>query len=366
MRTILIITNTVRDLYVFRRELVCVIVKSGYDVVIVADWKNDDYAAFFSNLGCRIVYTRIERREVNPLRDIALLFSLSKIVKSVNPDLLFSFFIKPNIYGGIAARWHRVPQIAVIAGLGTPIHGGGWLCNVATILYRVGLAKTRRIIYENDEIRVFCEKNKVGNGGVVVTGSGVNLAWYQSCTYPKDDGAPRFLFIGRMMRDKGVNELIAMARVIKSKYPLVEFHLLGELEEELESLLSDAVNDGVVVRHGYVADVRPFIMRSHCIIHPSYHESMSNAVLEACATMRPVITTDVMGCRDAVVDGVSGFICRVKDVEDLISKVERFVNLPYDKKKEMGVAARKIVERSFDRNKVVDTIMGEIGSVVNP
>ena len=172
-----------------------------------------------------------------------------------------------------------------------------------------------------------------------------------------------FNFIGRVMKDKGIVEFFEMAEYIHEKYPKTEFHILGNCEEHYEEQLKAMQDKGIVIWHGAVPDVRPYIKDSWCTVHPSYHEGLANVLLETCAAGRPVIACNIDGCKEAIDDGVNGYLCKVKDVNDLTEKVEKFINLSYEQKVKMGITARKKVEREFDRHLVIDTYLEEIKSI---
>ena len=199
----------------------------------------------------------------------------------------------------------------------------------------------------------------------MLPGSGVNLKHHVLQDYPNPDYPLRFIFVGRLMREKGVDEYLIAAEHIKSKYPDVEFHILGSCEERYEERLKILQNNYIVIYHGTQLDVRPYIGRCHCTVHPSFYpEGMSNVLLESCATGRPIITTDRPGCGEIVEDGINGFVVKQRDANDLIDKIEMFIRLPYEKKREMGLAARRKVEREFDRNIVVKAYLDSINSLM--
>lgn len=197
----------------------------------------------------------------------------------------------------------------------------------------------------------------------MIPGSGVNLKWHTFHQYPIEGLKMVFNFIGRVMKNKGIEEYLETAQTIREKYPQTEFHVLGRCEEHYEEQLKSLQDEGIIVWHGCVPDVRPYIQASWCTIHPSYHEGMANVLLETCAAGRPVITSDINGCKEAVDDGINGFLCKVKDAQDLTEKVERFINTPYKQKVQMGLAARMKVEREFDRNIIVDAYLDEINKI---
>ena len=361
--TVLILANFLEGLYAFRKEVVAAIVKANYKVFIVCPTGDDDMQGYFTGIGCQFVEVSIDRRGTNPLRDLTLLRQYCKLMRSLKPIAVLTYTIKPNVYGGVAARWNHVPQLANITGLGDAIENPGFLQKFTIFLYRFGLKNARKVFYQNGSIQEFCKQQHIGKQGQLLPGSGVNLQWHTFQDYPSEGEIMKFNYIGRVMKDKGVNEFLGMARHIRKKYPKTEFHILGYCEESYEEELRMLQDDKIVIWHGSVPDVRPYIKDSFATIHPSYHEGMANVLLETCAAGRPVIACNINGCKEAIDDGVNGYLCKVKNEEDLIAKVEQFINLPYEKKVQMGMAARKKVEREFDRQHVIDAYLDEIKKI---
>ena len=326
---------------------------NGYRVWISSPDDDRSKSAYFKEAGCEMVETPMERRGTNPFRDFGLLRRYCQLIREVEPEAVLTYTIKPNVYGGLAARWMRVPQLANITGLGTAIENPGLLQKITIAMYRFSLRKTKTVFYQNDTIRKFCEEKGIGHHGVLLPGSGVNLKWHALQPYPPQDSPMKFLLIGRLMRDKGTDEFLEMVAAVKSAHPQVEFHILGPCEDDYEAQIAEAHSQGMVVWHGSVPDVRPYMRESWCTVHPSYHEGMANVLLESAAAGRPVITSDVPGCREAVDDGETGFLCPVRDASALTAAVERFVSLSYEKKVQMGIAGREKVVREFDREMVV-------------
>ena len=231
------------------------------------------------------------------------------------------------------------------------------------LLYKIGLSKAQTVFCQNPSIKDLCEKYRIGKNGILLPGSGVNLEWHTFLPYPDFTESIKFFFIGRIMKEKGIDEFIEMVNYIQVKYENVEFHLLGGCEENYQSLLEKLQKENKLVWHGRVSDVRPFIKQAHCTILPSYHEGMANVLLETCAAGRPVIATNINGCKEVIDDGISGFLCKVRDSRSLIDCVEKFINLPYSVKVEMGLAARKKVELEFDRKMVIQSYLDEIRNI---
>lgn len=359
---ILVLTNNIGGLHSFRKEVMKAIVEAGYEVYI-SEPDDDDRSKYFEDLGCHIIKTVFDRRGMNPIADFKLMLQYRRMIKQLGPNAVLSYTIKPNVYGGIACRLTKTPQIANVTGLGDAMENGGWLQKLTISLYKIGIGKAKCVFFQNETNKAFCESQGiVGLKTRLLPGSGVNLEHHQ-CQELPPDGIIRFLFISRLLRDKGTGEFFEMAKAIKGKYPQVEFQILGWCEGDYKKQLDELIENGVINYLGSTSDVRPFLAKVHCTIMPSYHEGMSNVNLESAANGRPVITTDVPGCRETVDDGVTGFLVKAKDAESLIDGVERFLSLPYEDKQKMGLMARRKVEREFDRNIVVKAYLEEIESI---
>ena len=232
-------------------------------------------------------------------------------------------------------------------------------------LYKIGLRKTKTVFFQNGANRDFCLAHGMVRGHhVLIPGSGVNLKHHKYQKYPPESPL-RFVFISRLVKQKGIDLYMDAAEHIKKKYPDIEFHILGFCEGNYQSRLEELQQKGIVIYHGKQMDVRPFLGKTHCTIHPSFYpEGMSNVLLESCANGRPIITTDRPGCGDIVDDGINGFVIRQRDKNDLIEKIEIFINLPYETKMLMGKNARLKVEKEYDRNIVISAYMGEL-AVIN-
>lgn len=360
-KRILVLSNSIGGLYSFRREVIKAIVDSGYDVCISSPFES--HSDFFTGIGCELKATSIDRRGINPFHDISLFFKYFRLLRRLKPLAVLTYTIKPNVYGGIAARLLGVPQLANITGLGTSIQDGGWLKRLTVFMYRFGLKEARVLFYQNTAIRDFCIENKIGKQGILLPGSGVNLDSFPFQEYPAADQPLKFFMIGRIMKDKGVEEFFHMASSIHDRYPDVEFHILGGCEEQYGDRIKELQSEGILIWHGSVPDTRQYLKETWCVIHPSYHEGMSNVLQECCASGRPAIACDINGCKEIIQDGVNGFLCEVKDAESLLLAVERFINLPYAKKVAMGKEARRVVEESFDRNIITSAYLKELKKI---
>ena len=362
--TILILTNSIGGLHSFRKEVVKAIVDAGYKVYISVPDADNSKADYFREIGCRVVQTTFNRRGVNPVADLKLMLTYRKMIRQLKPVAVLTYTIKPNIYGGMACRLTHTPQLANVTGLGDAVENGGWLQKLTVALYKMGISKARRVFFQNQSNRSLCVRFGIAReDSVLLPGSGVNLKHHTYQEYPKDEGKVRFLFIGRMLKDKGIEEYFEAAKAIRQNYPNTEFQTLGNVEGPFHARLDELVKEGVVKHLGTTSDVRPYIGAVECTVMPSYHEGMSNVNLESAANGRPVITTDVPGCRETVDDGVTGYLVDAKSLDSLIAAIEKFIALPYSEKVLMGQEGRKKVEREFDREIVVKAYMEEIAAI---
>ncbi|MBQ6589076.1 MAG: glycosyltransferase family 4 protein [Butyrivibrio sp.] len=357
----LILANSSSGLYDFRNELLLRLLEEGYEVVISLpdDLKNKELTAE----GCRVEHTDINRRGVNPVQDMALFRSYKRLIKREKPDIVLTYTIKPNIYGGFACRLLKVPYLSTITGLGSTFERGGMLLKLIVTMYKVSLKKCRCLFFQNDTNRKIFEQNGIrAQKHVTVSGSGVNLDKHSFEEYPghKDD-ITRFLYIGRLMKEKGTEEYLYAAEKLHEKYgDKIAFSAVGYFEDDFEDRVKAAEKAGYLKMIPYQKDIHPYMREADAIVHPSYHEGMSNVLMEAAATGRPVIASDISGCREVVNRDVSGFLFKSRDKEALYEALDRFMSLDILSRQKMGLAGRKWVEEHFDRNAVVNAYMQEI------
>ncbi len=360
---ILILTNSIGGLHSFRKEVMKAIVDEGYEVYI-SEPDDDERVRYFEGIGCHIIKTEFDRRGMNPLKDLRLMMRYGKMIRQLKPKAVLTYTIKPNIYGGMACRLSGVPQLANVTGLGDALENGGWLQKLTVSLYKMGIKKARRVFFQNKNNREFCVKLGIADeNSKLLPGSGVNLLHHGYQEYPADEGKIRVLFIGRLLKDKGVEEYFETAKVINAKNRNTEFQILGHVEGNFLEQLNQLQKEGIVKYLGTTSDVRPYIGAVECTVMPSYHEGMSNVNLESAANGRPVITTDVPGCRETVDDGVTGYLVGARSSQSLEDAVDRFIKLPYEEKVKMGQAGRKKVEQEFDRRIVIEAYLKEINSL---
>ena len=352
MKEILILANHSGGLYDFRKDLITKLKKNTS--VTVAVPHNDRWEELHK-LADRVIELPVDRRGMNPIHDSKLFQQYRAMLKEVKPNLVLTYTIKPNIYGGMACRMAHIPYAVNITGLGSAIENGGWLKRFVLALYKPALKGAKVIFFENAGNRdTLVATGVVPNGrDVVLNGAGVNLEDYPYQPYPQE-GPVRFLFVGRVMHEKGVDELFAAAKRMKQEYgDGVEFHIVGSFEEAYKPIMDELEKAGVVKHHGYQSDMKPFYAMASCIVLPSYHEGMSNVLLEAAASGRPLITSEIPGCREAVENGVSGYLCLAKDANVLYDTMQCFVELPGNRQAEMGRRGRWLMEQKFSKTAVV-------------
>jgi glycosyltransferase involved in cell wall biosynthesis len=359
---ILIITNNFGGLYRFRKELVEALV-TKYEVTCALP--DDSRKIWFNEIGGNYIDTPLSSRGRNPIADFKLFMNYLKIVRQINPDIVLTYTIKPNIYGGIVCRILRVPYITNITGLGTAVDNKGILQKLTVFLYRIALKKACCIFFQNEENQEFFKnKNIIAGRYKLIPGSGVNLKHFYVMDYPNNK-IIEFVFIGRIIKEKGIEIFLEAAEYIKSKYSNTRFHVIGPCELDYIGKLKEMQKKDIIIYHGIQDDIRKFHKVSHCTVHPTYYpEGMSNVLLESAACGRPIITTDRSGCREIVDDGINGYVVKPQNVPDLIEKIEKFINLSFEEKKQMGLAGRAKVEREFDRNIVVSAYLEEINNLV--
>lgn len=363
MAKVLFISNTARNLYNFRLELIEKLLTYNDVYVLIPDSKDKK---ILEDMGCNCITVKINRRGKSIFADIILFFNYLRIINRVNPDIVLSYTIKPNIYGAIACRIAKVPIIPSITGLGV-VNGELFLLDkLTTFLYRLAFKKADCVFFQNVEnLKCFKEKHILKGRYKLVPGSGVNLKSFKDTKYPPETEKINFLMVSRIMKSKGIDELIESSKYIKEKYSNVEFNIVGLCEENYEEKLRKLTKEGVLNYHGFKADVKPFIEKAHAVLLPSYHEGMSNSLLEAAAMSRPVLASNVAGCMETFDEGISGFGFKVKSVDDLNAKLIKFIELPYKEKLAMGLAGRSKMEREFDRNLVVSAYVREIDSILS-
>lgn len=361
-KKVLFLVNHEIVIYNFRKEIVERLLSEGYDVIISSPYgkKIDELVS----MGCQFEEVNMERHGTNLINEFKLIRYYSKSFDKVKPDIILGFTIKPNIYGAIAAKKRNIPFVANITGLGSAVENSGILQKITIGLYKFAFTNIQTVFFQNKENQQFFIDNNIAiDKHKLLPGSGVNLKQFYPIEYPSDETV-EFVFISRIMKEKGIDQYLEAAEYITNKYPNTKFHVCGFCEEKYEKTLESYQSRGIILYHGMVNDVRKIIRRTHCTVHPTYYpEGLSNVLLESAACGRPLITTDRSGTREVIDNGINGYLIKPKDTKDLINKIEKFINIEYLEKKKMGKKGRKKVVMEFDRNIVIDSYLYEILSV---
>jgi glycosyltransferase involved in cell wall biosynthesis len=368
---ILITVNAAWNVLNFRRPIVAAMIADGHRVTVLAP--HDDSVAALEGLGCKVLPLEMSVKGLNPLQDIKLIGRMRKVFRAEKPDAIFSYTIKNNIFGALAARPLGIPFIPNVTGLGTAFLSGGFLLHIAEGLYRRAFRNLDVIFFQNEDDRdLFLERRLVTQQQArLLPGSGIDLTHFAATDYPPESDASVFLMIARLLRDKGVLEYVAAARKVKSEHPHARFQLLGAVDAANRTAIDAATvkswqEEGVIEYLGTADDVRPHIAAAHCVVLPSYREGAPRTLIEAVAMARPLIATDVPGCRSVVEDGVTGYLCKVRDGDDLARSMDTFLALTRDERAQMGLAGRAKMAAHFDQAIVVEAYRNALASEPSP
>lgn len=361
---ILALANHAYVIHKFRYELLISLLEDGNEVFMSCPYDNilDDLIG----KGCTFLPVNFDRHGRNPFDELGLMAYYYKKMRSIKPDVILTYTIKPNIYGGLVASFLKIPYIATITGLSTAMNKATVTSFIAQKMLKFALKHARKVCFQNqDNLRFMLRQSIVKDNYLLVNGSGVNLEQFSYMDYPSDDKTVRFLFVGRLMSEKGIIELCEAAKVIFANgYINAEFTVIGFCETDFKQELEKLSLTPNIHFFGVQNDVRPFIASAHAIVLPSYQEGMSNALLEAASCGRPLIATNIPGCKEIVDDGTTGLLVKPKDTSSLLSALETFMDLPYAEKKQMGIKGRKKMEKCFDRGITVSQykkiIYGEV------
>lgn len=358
-KKVLLLANEYTTIINFRMELLQRLIKENYKVFVALP-KNDNNQKI-KDLGCKIVELKISRKGMNPIEDLKTILAIKKTLTLVKPNVVFTFTIKPNIYGGFVCKLLKIPYIVNITGLGIGIDNGGILQKVLLILYKLSINKANKVFFQNKhDMQFMLKKHIIKINYELIPGSGVNLERFKLLEFPSDN-IINFLYIARVMREKGIEEYLNAAKYIKKKYPFTRFHVCGFCEGNYEEKIQNLHTKNIIIYHGQVNQIEKMHAISQCTIHPSFYpEGMSNVLLESAASGRPVITTNRPGCKEIVENGITGFLINQQDSNDLIEKIEKFLNLSWEERKNMGLRGREKVEKEFDRNIVVQKYINEL------
>lgn len=349
----LIVTNHSYMLWQFRRELIEKLLELGEVVISVPFLGHEED---FMAMGCKCINTKINRRGINPIEDFKLFCEYNKIIKTEKPDVVITYSIKPNVYAGFLCRVKKIPYSVNVQGLGTAFQSE-FMAKIASGMYKAGLKKANVVFFENQaNADEFINRNIISKEkSLVLNGAGVNLELYKKQPYPDEDDGVHILYLGRIMKEKGCSETFEAMRIVKEKYKdKVVFDVVGFFEDEYKEEVEKMAEDGVIVFHGFQPNPKPYYAAAHCTVLASYHEGMSNVLLESESIGRAVITTDIPGCREAVDEGVTGYLCKKQDVKTIVEAMEKFLSLSKEEREIMGKKGREKMEREFEKYSVVD------------
>lgn len=359
MGKVLILINSSGGLYDFRNEFVQALTAEHQVYVSMPD---DVKEKELKAEGCRIIRTPINRRGINPLEDLKLYRSYSRLMGELKPDLVITYTIKPNVYGGFAAGRRKIPYIATITGLGGAFDRKGLFLKLVITMYRMGLKKSACVFFQNEENRgIFQRMGITAKKTRMVMGSGVNLERHHYEEYPAGEET-HFLFVGRVMKERGILEYIEAARALHSDR--VHFDIMGYCDEDYQDLLNELEGQGVLRQIGFHTEVHPYLTAASAIVVASFHEGMSNALIEGAATGRPVIASNISGCLEAFEEGKTGFGFTPGNGQELIRAMEKFLALPVEERASMGRRGREKMEREFDRRLVTEAYMDEVSKIL--
>lgn len=370
---IALVTNNDDDVYCFRKEIIDSLIKNGYSVLISCPYGEklkliDDIEYIYDD-------PVIDRRGTSVTADAKLFFHYMSVLKKYRPDVVLTYTVKPNVYCGIASHFLKIPVISNVTGFGSVLQKSGIIRKFIMTLFKISFRRSECVMFQNStNMRLAEESGMVKGGRLLIPGSGVNTDRFPFIKYPDggdgiNGGKVVFNYIGRILKEKGVDVYIEAARRIKKKYPNTEFNMLGFIEPteiHYEKELKELEKDGIIRYFGSQNDVRPFIALSHATIHPSmYGEGMSNVLLESASSGRPVITTDNPGCRETFIDSETGLLFKGGDADSLCNIIERFLSMPNEARAEMGARGREYIKSNFSRDIVADAYLKKIGEILS-
>ena len=370
-----IVINTSWNIFNFRIGLMNALVEEGYRVVAIAP--RDEYSERIEDAGYEYHDIAISNKGTNPLEDIKLIYAFYKLYKEVAPDIVLEYTIKPNIYGSMAAKRLGIPVINSITGLGTVFLNEKFSSKIARQLYRVALATSKRVFFQNIHDRDLFVRMGFANRSKteIIAGSGIDTEKFKPSKDQADnDDTFHFLFIARLLKDKGLIEYVRAAEQIKNgkaegrkcKFSILGSYYPGNPTAITEVEMKKWEKDNIITYLGTSDNVASFISEADCIVLPSYREGLSRVLLEAASMSKPIITSDVPGCREVVVDGVNGYLCEARDSDSLAEQVEKILNLSEEEHREFGKKGREKVLKEFDEKIIIEKYLEVIKQILHP
>ena len=370
-KKIAVLENGLLSTYTMREGLMLALLREGCEVHILAH--SNSFVSQVEKMGLKV--HNVGSGNLNPLKVARYIYNVWRILKNLNPDICLTFSIRPAIWGNLITRQLQIPTITNITGVGPLFTSKNIVYRTARSLYRNALSKTKRVFFQNaDDMNLFLERNFVNPAiAEIVPGSGVDYNKFKPRVFQeKDHGIFIFLFIGRLIKDKGIFEYFEAAKYVRKKFPHAHFHIIGPFWTQTlrkntitHSQLQNWIDEGIIDYLGEKKDVRKFIAEADCIVLPSYREGTSNILLEAASMEKPVVTTNTTGCKEIVEDGVTGLLCRVKDEKDLAEKMEMMILLSEEERNSMGKKARQKIIKEYDKQIVVNAYLKAINEAIS-
>lgn len=366
-KRVMLLGNHAFVIYNFRKELIQQLLKDGYEVYLSMPY-DDEKVPLMKSWGCKYIETNVDRRGTNPIKDTKLLMHYIKILRKYKPDVVFTYTIKPNLYGGIACRISKIPYINNITGLGSGFNKKGLLKTIIKKLYKVALKNSSKVFFQNEhDKKILIDEKIINSNFEVIPGSGVNLKEFIYQEMPSKS-IMKFIFVGRIMKDKGIDEFLEAAIKSKNKYgEKIEFHIVGFVEPT-EMYLNQKINmltdEKIVLYHGYQNDVKKYVKNVHCLIQPSHGgEGLSNVLLEAGALGRILLASNIPGCKETIEVGKNGYIFNKKNVESLCESIDKLMGIAPDVINRMSLYSRYKINKEYDRNIIVKKYMYEVNCI---
>jgi len=363
-----IVLNTSWNVYNFRMGLIKALQENGHEIVVIAP--EDEYTPKLIDAGCSFQKVKMDSRGANPVKDMALIFELYRIYKNVNPDVVLHYTIKPNIYGTIAAYLRKIPAINNVCGLGTVFLQKSIVSKVASLMYKMSFRLPKKVLFQNENDQRLFVSNKLVKKEItdLVPGSGINLNAFKPQASKTKNKKFTFLLVSRLIHDKGVIEYIDAIKALKKEGVKAQFQILGATDVKhkrgiSESIVREWIDTNTIEYLGKTDDVKTFINSADCVVLPSYREGTPRTLLEAASSEKPIVATDVPGCNSVVEHNYNGLLCKIKDSNDLASKMREMIFMSEDRRVMFGKNGRKKVEQEFDEKLVIDKYLEAINSV---
>ncbi len=365
----MLVANETRSMVKFRYGLIKSLIKNNYEVYVISPY--DDYVKEIENIGCKYIDIKVDNKGSNPFKDIKLTYDLYKIYNLVKPELIIHYTIKPNIYGSLSCLLSNIKCMSVIPGLGYAFINNNLISKIVKFLYKITLKIPTKVWFINeDDKELFLKLRLIDEIKVdVVNGEGINTDHFNFIERSSGDNKIKFLLIARILKDKGILEYVEASRILLRKYNNIEFQLLGPIYILNPSSISEQDvekwhKDEIINYLGETNDVRSYIANSDCIVLPSYREGKGMTLVEAASMSKPIIATNVPGCRDVIDEGENGYLCEVKNSKSLANVMEKMLKLTKEERKEMGEKGRQKVKNELDENIVISKYLETIQDIL--